>query len=65
LTVADDGEAIAPALAGSLFSEPVSSEDGLGIGLYHAARQAEGVGYGLALTENRPGCVAFSLSARR
>lgn len=65
LIVADDGQAIAPALAGSLLSEPVSSEDGLGVGLYHAARQAEGVGYALALVENRPGCVAFRLSVRR
>lgn len=65
LSVLDDGLAIAPALADALFREPVSSEDGLGIGLYHAARQAEGVGYALSLAENRPGCVAFSLSVRR
>jgi hypothetical protein len=64
LTVADDGEAIAPALAGALFSEPVDSDDGLGIGLYHAARQAEAAGYSLALRENRPGRVVFSLSPR-
>ncbi len=65
LTVADDGQAIAPVLARALLSEPVNSEDGLGIGLYHAARQADGVGYSLALAENRPGCVAFSLSVCR
>jgi hypothetical protein len=65
LSVLDDGLAIAPALAEALFREPVSSEDGLGIGLYHAARQAEGAGYALSLTENRPGRVAFSLSVRR
>jgi len=64
LTVADDGEAIAPALANALFREPVSSEDGLGIGLYHAVRQADGVGYLLVLAENRPGCVAFTLAPR-
>ncbi|MBL8429846.1 MAG: hypothetical protein JNJ95_08160 [Dechloromonas sp.] len=62
LTVSDDGLPIAPALAAALFNEPVSSEDGLGIGLYHAARQASGVGYSLALTENRAGCVAFTLA---
>jgi hypothetical protein len=65
LSVLDDGLAIAPALAEALFCEPVSSEDGLGVGLYHAARQAEGAGYALSLTENRPGRVAFSLSVRR
>lgn len=65
LTVEDDGQAIPPALAGVLFSEPVNSEDGLGIGLYHAARQAEAVGYSLALAENRSGRVAFTLSPRQ
>jgi hypothetical protein len=65
LTVLDDGAAIAPDLARALLNEPVHSEDGLGIGLYHAARQAEGAGYSLVLAENRPGCVAFTLSLRR
>ncbi len=63
-TVTDDGDPIAPELAKRLLSEPVGSEDGLGIGLYHAARQAESAGYGLCLSSNLPGCVAFSLSAR-
>lgn len=62
LTVADDGTAIAPELAAVLLSEPVNSEDGLGVGLYHAARQADGVGYSLLLAENRQGRVAFTLS---
>lgn len=65
LTVSDDGQPIDPTLAGALLKEPVNSEDGLGVGLYHAARQADGVGYSLVLAENRPGCVAFTLSIRR
>lgn len=65
LTVSDDGQSIPAALASALLKEPVSSEDGLGIGLYHAARLAEGVGYSLVLAENLPGRVAFSLSVRR
>jgi C4-dicarboxylate-specific signal transduction histidine kinase len=65
LTVSDDGQAIAPSLASALLNEPVNSEDGLGIGLYHAARQADGVGYSLVLAENRPGRVAFALSLRQ
>ncbi len=65
LTVSDDGQAIAPSLATALLNEPVTSEDGLGVGLYHAARQADGVGYSLILAENRPGRVAFTLSLRR
>ena len=64
LTVADDGTAIPSALTDALLSEPVSSDDGLGIGLYHAARQADSLGYRLALAENRPGRVAFTLSPR-
>ncbi len=64
LTVADDGTAVPGQLAASLFGEPVASEDGLGVGLYHAARQAEAAGYLLKLAENRQGRVVFSLSAR-
>ena len=65
LSVADDGAPLAPALAAAILREPVVSEDGLGIGLYHAARQAAAAGYRLELSENRPGRVAFSLSAGR
>jgi len=65
LIVSDDGSDIAPDLASALLREPVSSDDGLGIGLYHAAKQADGAGYSLSLAENRPGRVAFTLSARR
>jgi C4-dicarboxylate-specific signal transduction histidine kinase len=64
LTVADDGSAISPSLSCALFREPVMSEDGLGIGLYHAARQAEASGYLLALSDNQPGAVAFTLAPR-
>ena len=62
LSVTDDGSAIAPALADGLLREPVLSNDGLGIGLYHAARQADALGYRLALAESRPGWVTFALA---
>ena len=62
LSVDDDGLAIPSVLVANLFREPVSSEDGLGVGLYHAARQADGAGYALKLVENRAGRVAFSLA---
>lgn len=65
LMVADDGEPVASEVAETILHEPVSSEDGLGIGLFHATRQAEAAGYSLELIANRPGRVAFSLSARR
>ena len=60
--VSDDGPCIPGELANALLAEPVASEDGLGIGLFHAARQAEGLGYRLVLAENRDGCVRFRLA---
>ena len=64
LTVRDTGQAIARSVADSLFRAPVASEYGLGIGLYHAARQAAETGYRLDLAENRPGSVVFTLAPR-
>ena len=62
LTVRDSGSAIPATLAGTLFRAPTVSSSGLGIGLYHAARQAEATGYRLTLEENTPGAVAFHLA---
>lgn len=59
--VSDDGQAIPETLAARLMKEPIRSEDGLGIGLFHAAQQARGLGYRLWLRENRDGNVVFSL----
>ena len=61
LMVCDTGSPVANAIATELFSAPVPSEDGLGIGLYHAARQAEAYGYSLALADNTRGMVCFEL----
>ncbi len=61
LTVCDTGSPVASAIADELFSAPVPSEDGLGIGLYHAARQAEAYGFALALAGNARGMVCFEL----
>ncbi|MCL2525134.1 MAG: sensor histidine kinase [Betaproteobacteria bacterium] len=65
LSVVDDGAPLSPTLAAKVLREPVGSEDGLGIGLYHAARQAEAAGYLLELAENRPGRVVFRLAPPR
>jgi len=62
LSVSDSGSAIPEAVAQALMNEPVASEDGLGIGLYQAARQADSLGYRLALADNRAGRVVFTLS---
>jgi hypothetical protein len=63
LKIDDDGAAIPAPIAGHLLHQPVASENGLGIGLFQAARQAELNSYVLALEENRTGCVRFSLAA--
>ena len=61
LSICDDGEPLPESVAATLFSAPVASETGLGIGLYHAARQAEEYGYALRLASNCAGKVCFEL----
>ena len=62
LRVCDTGTAVPEALVASLMRAPVNSRDGLGIGLYQAARQAESGGYRLELETNVDGEVCFALS---
>ncbi len=62
LVICDTGKAIPPAVATRLFAEPVPSQNGLGIGLYQAAKQAERLGYQLTLANNSDGRVCFELS---
>ncbi len=61
LRVSDDGSRIDADTAEKLLKSPVDSRDGLGIGLYQAARQARQWGYELTLTANRSHEVAFDL----
>lgn len=65
LRVCDTGHAVPEHVAGSLLRGPVHSENGLGIGLYQAARQAAAAGYALRLESNRDGEVCFSLRRAR
>lgn len=60
--VIDSGTAIDKAIEADLLRAPVPSEEGFGIGLYNAARQAESYGYRLALTNNINGRVCFELT---
>jgi sensor histidine kinase regulating citrate/malate metabolism len=62
LTVCDNGAAVPKNLADQLFDAPVASQTGLGVGLYHSARQATPLGYRLALTVNEEGTVCFVLA---
>ncbi len=62
LRVCDNGAPLPDELAQRLLSEPVSSQNGLGIGLYQAAQLASQAGYQLKLSENRIGRVCFTLT---
>ncbi len=64
LRVCDDGDAAPQEVVAKLFHTPVSTYDGLGIGLYQAAKQAAALGYRLELVENRDGGVCFRLAGR-
>jgi len=59
--VCDSGEAAPREVVEKLFHAPVSTHDGLGIGLYQATKQAAGQGYRLELVRNRAGDVCFCL----
>jgi len=61
LTIRDSGDVVPKAVAMRLFSVPVPSRNGLGIGLYQAAKQAEQAGYTLQLVSNVAGNVCFEL----
>jgi len=65
LTVCDTGSRVPEDKAEKMLQEPLKSDNGLGIGLYQAARQAETAGYRLSLSENRDGRVCFELTNGR
>jgi hypothetical protein len=55
LRVCDTAVRVSDEVLGDLLRAPVASENGLGVGLYHAARQAESCGYRIATGEQCPG----------
>jgi hypothetical protein len=61
LHICDAGAPLPGYLAGALFAAPVPSQQGLGVGLYQAARQALTLGYELRLASNEAGRVCFEL----
>ena len=61
LTVCDSGDPIPEAISANLLRGAVVSENGLGVGLYQAARWAEQLGFRLKLIGNRAGNVCFEL----
>ena len=60
--VSDSGSAVTSELEKLLFSAPVRSNSGFGIGLLQAAQHAREKGFVLALDKNRDGEVSFTLS---
>jgi signal transduction histidine kinase len=62
LSVCDDGAPIADARVPQLFVSPVSSNSGLGVGLYQLARFAREQGFEVGLSSNSPGKVSFTLA---
>lgn len=61
LTVCDSGAAVPEKTAINLMRGVVVSEQGLGIGLYQAARWAGQLGFRLMLVSNKAGAVCFEL----
>ena len=61
LSVSDTGSAIPQGVAHDLLRTVIPSEDGLGVGLYQAARWAQQSGYELRLAQNEAGHVVFVL----
>jgi C4-dicarboxylate-specific signal transduction histidine kinase len=61
LRVCDDGDPLGDYLVRRLFSAPLASAHGFGVGLYQAARQAEANAYRLRLSSNTAGAVCFEL----
>ena len=62
LMVCDSGDPIPEEISVNLLRSVIVSENGLGIGLYQAARWAEQLGYHLRLVSNQVGAVCFELS---
>jgi len=61
LRIADSGSAIPSSVSQQLLNTVLQSEDGLGVGLYQAARWADQMGFSLKLLKNKNGEVVFEL----
>ena len=64
LSVTDTGSPLPSDRASDVGNRPVTSENGLGIGLYQLARVAALAGYALELSSNRPSEVTFRLKTQ-
>ncbi|HEY0562902.1 MAG TPA: HAMP domain-containing sensor histidine kinase [Methylophilus sp.] len=62
IEVTDTGMSMPANIESELFRKHISSQNGLGVGLYHAAQDATQAGYTLALTRNQHGEVQFTVN---
>ncbi len=62
LSISDSGSAIPSGIAHQLLNTIVTSEDGMGVGLYQVARWVAQSGYRLELSENKKEKVTFRLT---
>ena len=61
LSVCDDGKPISQNIESELFSQPLSSGSGMGVGLYQSSIMAQAFSFELELSQNEPGKVCFNL----
>lgn len=62
IDVIDTGKAVDGEVAKNLFKKHISSENGMGVGLYHSAYDAQQAGYELSLAKNKNQAVCFRLT---
>jgi len=62
IDVTDSGHAMDVSIAFNLFKKHITSHNGLGVGLFHAAQDAKQAGYKLALASNVNGAVCFRVT---
>ncbi len=62
IDVFDTGEVVKDSVVKELFKKHVSSQNGMGVGLYHAAYDAKQAGYTLSLVNNQDKAVCFRLA---
>jgi signal transduction histidine kinase len=63
VTVCDSGSMVPNSISNDLLSNVITSDNGLGIGLFQAKKHAEIFGYILKLTNNQHGRVCFELTS--
>ncbi len=61
IEVVDSGKSIPPNVSKDLFKKHISSQNGMGVGLYHAALDAKQAGYALSVANNIDTEVRFRL----